>query len=103
LKERQTHSSEFKLRIALEAIKGEKTVALISQENEIHPNLIRTWKKQLLESGKELYDQGKKQKKENDKQEKKMDELHKKIGQLTVERDFLKKKYRQIYGKEPEL
>ena len=103
MKKRQNYSSEFKLKIALEAIKGEKTIAKLAQEHEVHPNMINNWKKQLLESGAELFDRGKKRKKENEHHEKLIGELHKTIGQLTVEREFLKKKYRQIYGKEPEL
>ncbi len=75
----------------MEAIKGEKTIAQLAQENEVHPNMINNWKKQLLENGTELFDRGKKRKKENDHHERQMGELHKTISQLPVERDFLKK------------
>ncbi len=99
MKKGQNYSSEFKLRLALESIKGEKTLSQLAQENEIHPNMINNWKKRLLENGIELFDRGKKRKKENDHHEKQMGELHKTIGQLTVERDFLKKNTVRYTGK----
>ena len=51
VKKRRRHSAEFKFRIALEAIEGSKTMSQMSSEHALHPNVIRSWKQQLLEGG----------------------------------------------------
>ena len=84
-KPRRNHSAAFKARVALEAIRGERTVAQIAAHQEVHPNQVTTWKSQLLENaaaifgGDVLAEHGKER----------IRELHAKIGELTVERDFL--------------
>ncbi|MFZ5535849.1 MAG: hypothetical protein ACOY3M_06905, partial [Patescibacteria group bacterium] len=62
--------------------------------------LIALWKKQLLEGAEMLFEKTGKDK-EAEATERKQDELYKQIGQLQVENDFLKKKYKQLYGTEP--
>lgn len=86
---RRKHSSGFKAKVALAALKGDKTIAEVAAEYEVHPHQIQNWKKQLVEGASELFE------KPNAKKETKTensDELYKKIGQLTVERDFLARK-----------
>jgi transposase-like protein len=84
-KPRRNHSAAFKARIALEAIRGEKTVAEIASHHEVHPNQVTMWKTQALENlvgifgGKTIADDGKEQ----------IRELREKVGELTMERDFL--------------
>ena len=51
VKNRRRHTAAFKFRIALEALEGSKTISQLSSEHDIHTNLIRTWKRQLLEDG----------------------------------------------------
>ena len=51
VKKRRRHSAAYKFRIALEALEGSKTISQLSSEHEIHANLIRSWKRQLLEDG----------------------------------------------------
>ncbi len=50
-KKRYSYTPEFNFRIALEALQSTKTIAPITQENQVHPNQVRAWKKQLQESG----------------------------------------------------
>lgn len=86
---RKKHSIKSKVKIALEAIKGEKTTAEITSTYGIHATQVNTWKKQALESIPEAFS-AKRKKQENDQQEL-IGELYKQIGQLKVENDFLKK------------
>ena len=86
---RRKHSAQFKARIAIEAIKGEKTVAEISSFYGVHPNQISKWKKQALESLPGVF--SKKRERENKDREALEEELYKQIGQLKVELDWLKK------------
>jgi len=51
VKKRRRHSAAYKIRITLEALEGSKTISQLSSEYEIHPNMIRAWKRQLLEDG----------------------------------------------------
>ena len=99
---KKQHSNEFKAKVALEALSGHYTIQELSKKYEVHPNMIGLWKKQLIENAHSLFDR-----KGNDKdfveQQKKEDLYLREIGQLQVEKEFLKKKYRQLYGREPEL
>ena len=82
---RRNHSAKFKAQVALEAIRGEKTIAEIAAHHEVHPNQVTSWKNELLQNaaavfgGEALAEDGRER----------IRELHEKIGQLTVEKDFL--------------
>ena len=84
-KPRRNHSAKFKAQVALEAIRGEKTVAEIAAHHEVHPTQVTSWKNEVLENLAGIFGG------ENcgrDEKER-IRELHAKIGELTVERDFL--------------
>ncbi len=93
-KTRKNYSSALKAKVALEAIKKEKTMAQLSSEYGIHANQINQWRKRLLEELPEIFSK-KRQKKEKDNEDL-QDELYRQIGQLTVELDWLKKKSKQL-------
>ena len=82
---RKQYSPAFKAKVALEAIREDASVAELAAKYQIHPTLIHTWKKQLLEGATEVFEKGhKKSEPEIDQQE-----LFRQIGQLKVENDFL--------------
>jgi transposase-like protein len=83
---RRKHNSEFKAKVALAAVKGDKTVAELAGEFGVHPHQIQSWKKTLLENAINVFE---KPTSKDDSKTENVGELYEKIGQLTVERDFL--------------
>jgi transposase len=83
-------SSEFKAKVAVEALKGHKTTNELASEFEVHPTQINRWKKQLLEGSKQLFSDKNQKDMETVIQER--DRLYTQIGQLAVELNWLKKK-----------
>lgn len=88
---RKRYTAEFKAKIALEAIKGEQTVAELASRHGLHPTMIANWKRQALENMAEVFTS--KAERTRGADERQIKELHAKIGQLTVERDFLAKAF----------
>lgn len=93
-KHRRKHSADFKARVALEAVRGAKTISEIAAEFEIHPVMVGNWKKELLEHMPDLFEI-KSTRKEKDI-ERETEQLHRKVGQLTMEIEFLEKKCKQL-------
>jgi transposase len=91
---RKSYDATFRAKVALEAVRGEKTLAELSSTFGVHPNQICKWKKQLLESLPDLFTDRRK-KRDRDSEEL-VDELYRQIGQLKVELDWLKKKSQKL-------
>ena len=87
---RQKHSAEFKAKVALAAIKGDRTIAELAVHFGVHPNQIHNWKKQLLEGAASVFEGGASA--EGAITEAQVDVLYRQIGQLKVENDFLARK-----------
>lgn len=85
---RRNHSPAFKAKVAMSALKGDKTLAELAQQYEVHPNQIQDWKKRLVKEAERLFENGNSR---ADVSEAKVQELHAKIGELTMEKDFLSK------------
>ena len=87
---RKQYSNDFKFKIALEAIKGVKTVSQLASEYNVHPTQIGTWKKQLVQQGNTLFTRP------NDQQQREQQDkeaaLYEQIGRLKMELEWLKKK-----------
>ena len=88
-KKRKKYSPEFKAKVALAALTNEMTTAELAARFGVHPTMIASWKRSLLEGAAEIFDKGQKSRKQTEQQ---IDELYRQIGKLQVERDFLSKK-----------
>ncbi len=88
--QRKRYSADFKAKLALEVLKGNRTLTEIASDVQVHPNLLMQWKRQLLESLPTIF--ADKRAKENREQEEKEAQLYQQIGQLKVELDWMKKK-----------
>jgi len=87
---RRNHSAQFKAKVALAAAKGDKTIAELASEFDVHPNQIAQWKKQLLQSLPDIFSRSRRR--DQQRQEELTEHLYQQIGQLKVELDWLKKK-----------
>ncbi|WP_423208233.1 transposase [Paracoccus yeei] len=94
---RRNHDASFKARVALEAVKGERTVSELAAEYGVHPTMIHQWKKALLDGASDIFDRGGKKKAEVDEETVRL--LHAKIGELAVANDFLSRKLKPWTGK----
>src|SRR5690606_15272314 len=84
---RRNHSPQFKAKVALAALRGEKTLAELAEQFDLHPNQITQWRQQAVENMAAAFDRGAgEQATEAD-----LKDLHAKIGQLTLEVDFLER------------
>jgi len=89
MNKRRRFTAEFKAKVALDALRGELTLAEISKKYDVHPNMISAWKKQVTQEAAQLFARG--ASKTREASDEQIKELHAKIGQLTIEKDFLKK------------
>ena len=95
-KKRRQYSPDFKSKIAIAAVRGDKTTAEIAAQYELHPTQVNTWKRELLENVSTLFDKGKSVNKAQSDAKAENDELYRQIGKLKVERDFLAERSAQL-------
>ena len=87
-RKRRNHSPAFKAKVALAAVRGEKTLAELAEQFDVHPNQIQDWKTKLLSGAEEIFGHGTAEAQQGQRD---MEKLHAKIGQLAMENDFLSK------------
>jgi transposase-like protein len=87
---RKSYTADFKARVALEAIKGERSISELASHYEVHPNQVTSWKKQLLEEMSGIFSDKRKREKLAEEDDK--SKLYEEIGRLKIEVDWLKKK-----------
>lgn len=88
-KKRNRYTPELKAKVALAAMKNEETISELSARFGVHPTMINSWKRALLDGASDVFGKNQKTQKQTQAQ---MDELYRQIGQLKVENDFLSKK-----------
>ena len=98
MSKRRNHDAAFKARVALEAVKGERTVSELAAEYGVHPTMIHQWKKALLDGAADIFERGSK-KSAVEVDEETVRSLHAKIGELAVANDFLSRKLKPWTGK----
>jgi transposase len=86
---RRRFTGDFKAKVALEALRGDRTIQEIATRHKVHPNQVSTWKRQAMEGLGAMFSNGADKACQDHDSE--VHDLHAKIGQLTVERDFLAK------------
>jgi|TARA_B100001964_G_scaffold221879_1_gene266290 transposase-like protein len=86
---RRRFTADFKARVALDALRGDKTIQEIASRHKVHPNQVSTWKRQAMDGLDSIFSNGADKARVDHEDE--VHDLHAKIGQLTVERDFLAK------------
>lgn len=98
---RRKFTVEFKTKIVLEILKEEKQLGELATEHGVSPNQLRNWRKEFLGNAAKVFSESK-QEKDLKAKERALDEerseIMAKVGQLTIENDWLKKKYRQVFG-----
>ena len=96
MSQRRKFSSEFKAKVALEAIREDSTLAEVAQKHKIQATQVSAWKKEALESLSDIFKDKRKKNEDIKEIESRNDELYKVVGQLTMERDWLKKKSKEL-------
>ena len=92
-RKRRVFGGSFRAKVALAAVKGDKTLAELASQFDVHANQVSAWRKELVERAAELFEDRRKQKRDD---EASSEELYEQIGRLKVEVDWLKKKSAEL-------
>jgi transposase-like protein len=98
---RRSHTPQFKAKLAMEALKEERTVSEIAAEHQLNPNLVKRWRDELVEKAATVFDSAKQikdRKRREEVLEAERGELLKAVGVATLERDWLRRIYKDING-----
>jgi len=95
-RKRRNHTAAFKAKVAVAAVRGDKTLSELAEQFDVHPNQIQDWRRRLLDRAGEVFERGGPQAKQTEQE---LKELHAKIGELTMERDFLESGLERIHGR----
>jgi len=98
---RRNHTPQFKARIALEALREERSASEIAAEHNLNPTLVKRWRDELAENAADVFDSARSTKEQKRREEAlaaEREELLKAIGTATVERDWLRRVYKDING-----
>jgi transposase len=95
-RKRRQFTASFKARVAMDAAKGDATLAELASRHGVYPNQVSAWKKQLLEGVSELFEDGRRRSASDESAE--ASALYEQIGRLKVELDWLKKTSARIDG-----
>jgi len=101
MKKRQSFDKAFKAKVVLEALREEVTLQEIAKKYEVHPNQISLWKKLAIENLPELFERPNRKSEGERQAGEHYDEALKTLGAMKIENEFLKKKYKQLYGTDP--
>ena len=94
-RKRRNHSASFKAKVALAAIRGDKTLVELSEQFDVHQNQIQEWRRKLLDQANQVFENGGSTRSDSEQEVK---DLHAKIGQMQMERDFLEQGLERIHG-----
>jgi putative transposase len=92
-RKRRVFGGSFRAKVALAAVKGDKTLAELASHFDVHPNQVSAWRKELIDRAAELFEDRRKQKRDD---EASSEELYEQIGRLKMEVDWLKKKSAEL-------
>lgn len=101
MKKRQRFDKAFKAKVTLDALREELTIQEIAKKYNVHPNQISLWKKQAVESLPDIFERPNKKSETEREAEEKYEDALKTLGKMKIENEFLKKKYKQLYGSDP--
>ena len=101
MRKRQSFDKAFKAKVAIEALREELTIQEIAKKYDVHPNQISLWKKQAIDNMPDIFERPNKKSESERESEEKYDDALKTLGKMKIENEFLKKKYKQLYGIDP--